>query len=91
MMVYLRVVIEVVCGCIYCLQCVPGGSIKSKISVKAADIEMVHDPWESSALTNGAVDPNSLWEELFNQGVEGDGLSIAKPHREICNHCLLQF
>jgi hypothetical protein len=59
------------------------------VAVKSANVESVDDPREAGALAEGAVMANAAWEVPLQRGVEGDGLTVAKPHQEVRNCCLL--
>jgi hypothetical protein len=65
------------------------GPILKIVAVKSANVESVDNPWEAGALAEGAVMANAAWEVPLWRGVEGDKLTIAKPHQEVPNHCLL--
>jgi hypothetical protein len=65
------------------------GPILAIVAVKSANVESVDDPWEASALAEGAVMANAAWEVPLQRGVEGDGLTVTKPHQEVRNRCLL--
>ena len=54
--------------------------------VKSADVKSVDNPREAGALAEGAV---NAWEVSFWWQVEGDGLTIAKPHGKVGDHHLL--
>ena len=59
------------------------------ITVKSADVEPVDDPREADALAEGAVNATAAGEVPSRGKVEGDGLSVAEPHGEVCNRRLL--
>ncbi len=59
------------------------------VAIKSADEEAVDNPREVGALAEGAVDAKSARAACAGRGVEGDKLVVAKPHREVCNHCFL--
>ncbi len=59
------------------------------VAIKSADEEAVDNPWEVGALLEGAVDAKSAWAASAGRGAEGDGLVVAQPHQEVCNHCFL--
>ncbi len=69
--------------------------IFAMIAVKSADVEPVDDPREADALAKGAVNATAAGEvpavgEVPSRGkVEGDRLSVAKPHGEVRNLRLL--
>ncbi len=65
------------------------GPILEIVAVKSMNVESVDDPREAGALTEGAVMVNAAWEVPLRRGVEGDGLTVAEPHREVRNRCLL--
>ncbi len=65
------------------------GPILAIVAVKSANIELVDDPREAGALAEGAVMANTAWEVPLRRGVEGDGLTVAKPYREVHNRCFL--
>ncbi len=68
---------------------IDGRPILVIVAVKSANIESVDDQREAGALTEGAVMANAEWEVPLRRGVEGDGLTVAKPHQEVRNCCLL--
>jgi hypothetical protein len=59
--------------------------------VKSADVKLVNDKREAGALAKGAVNANVVWEVPFWQWVEGDKLTVAKPHGKVGDHPLLLF
>jgi hypothetical protein len=65
------------------------GQILTIVAVKSANVESVDDPREVGALAEGAVMANAAWEVPLRRGVEGDGLTVAEPHQEVRNCCLL--
>ncbi len=68
---------------------VSDGPILAIVAVKSANVELVDDPREAGALAEGAVMANAAWEVPLRRGVEDDGLTVAKPHQEVRNRCLL--
>ncbi len=65
------------------------GPILAIVVFKSTNVESVDDPREAGALAEGAVMANAAWEVPLRRGVEGDGLTVAKPHRVVHNRCLL--
>ncbi len=59
--------------------------IKSIVPIDTEDVQPVNNPRESGALADGAVNPNAVWGVLLRWGVICDGLTVTKPHREVCN------
>jgi hypothetical protein len=85
----LGMVVQVTRPCVDGLEGVSDGSILAIVAVKSANLESVNNPQEAGALAEGAVMANATWEVPLWRGVEGDGLTIAKPHQEVRNPCLL--
>jgi hypothetical protein len=65
------------------------GPILAIVTVKSSNVESVDNPWEAGEFAEGAVMANATWEVPLRRGVEGDGLTVAEPHREVRNRCLL--
>ncbi len=59
------------------------------VAIKAADEETVDDPRDIGALAEGAVEAEPAWTVSTGRGLKGDRLSVAKPHREVCDRCVL--
>ncbi len=56
-------------------------------AVEAPNVELVDDPREAGALAECAV--KAARAARAGWGVEGDGLAVAEPHREVRDRCLL--
>jgi hypothetical protein len=59
------------------------------VAVKSANLELVDDPRELCALAEGAVNTNAMRQLPLGWRIECDGLTIAEPHGEVRNRCLL--
>ncbi len=89
MILELGMVVQVMRPCVDGFEGTSDGPIFTIVTVKSTDVKLVDDPWEAGALAKGAVMANTVWEVPLRRGVEGDGLTVAKPHQELCNHFLL--
>jgi hypothetical protein len=65
--------------------------IRLVVAIEAADEEAVDYPREVVALAKGAVNTESTWAASAGWGVEGDGLAVAEPHREVSDRRFLLF
>ncbi len=81
------VVVEVPCPSVDCVKCALDPPIILIVAVKSADVKPVDDLREAGALAECAV--KAAWAARAGWGVEGDRLSIAKPHGEVSTRCLL--
>ncbi len=81
--------VQVTCLRVDGLEGASDGPILAIVAIKSANVEPVDDPREAGALAEGAVMANAVWEVPLRRGVEGDGLTVAEPHREVRNRCLL--
>ncbi len=79
----LRIVVQVSRLCVDGVEGAADVLICTIVAIKAADEEEVDNPQEASALAEGAVKAKAMWAACAGWGVEGDGLTVSKPHQEV--------
>jgi hypothetical protein len=87
--VELGMVVQVSCPSVDGHKGASDGPIHAIFGVKSADVNSVNDPREAGALAEGAVNANAVWEVPFWWQVEGDRLTVTKPHGKVGDCCLL--
>jgi hypothetical protein len=87
MFVDVGVVVEVPCPSVDRIKCASDPPIIPIVAVESADVKPVDNPREAGALAKCAV--KAAWAARAGWGVKGDRLSVAEPHGEVSNRCLL--